>query len=130
MTIVRRSIRRKTGRPFERILGYLTWSPQDEWVSVPEVENSSGDSYVVLVSPQGDVMRESLGVNVEYNARITWTDDNHFQITALKGTFCFVVEGGRLREVAALLYTSHWPPATDRSLCLSRFARSPKSISG
>lgn len=91
----------KTERHYERILGYLTWSPNDAWVSFPEVENPSGDSYVVLVTPKGAVLRESLPVDVEYNAKIVWTDDNHFQITASKQTFYFVVEGGKLRQVAA-----------------------------
>lgn len=55
----------------------------------------------VLVTPKGAVLRESLPVDVEYNAKIVWTDDNHFQITASKQTFYFVVEGGKLRQVAA-----------------------------
>jgi hypothetical protein len=88
-----------TERPYERILGYLTWSADDTWVSFPETENPSGDTYVVLVSPNGQVLRESLPVDVEYNAKITWTDNNHFQITLAKRTFKFVVEGGKLREV-------------------------------
>jgi hypothetical protein len=89
----------KTERPYERILGHLTWSPDDAWVSFPETENPSGDTYVVLVSPQGEVLRESLPVDVEYDAKITWTDNNHFRITLAKRTFKFVVEGGKLREV-------------------------------
>jgi len=75
------------------------WSPNDEQVSFPETEHPSFDSYIVLVSLKGNVLRESLPVDVEYNAKITWTDDNHFQITASKQTFKFVVEGGKLREV-------------------------------
>jgi len=89
----------KTGRPYERILGYLTWSPDDRWVSFPERENPSGDSYVVLVSPQGDVLRESLPVDVEYNSKISWTDQNHFQVTTSKQTFKFAVDGSTLREI-------------------------------
>jgi len=91
----------KTGRPYERILGYLTWSPDDKWISFPETENPSGDSYVVLVSPQGEVLRESLPVDTEYNAKIVWTDDTHFKISASKRTFYFVVENGKLREITA-----------------------------
>lgn len=84
-----------------RVLGYLSWSPEDTWISFPETEYPSGNSYVVLVSPHGDVLRESLPVDVESDSRITWTDGSHFQITALKQTFKFAIEGGRLREVAA-----------------------------
>jgi hypothetical protein len=91
----------KTRRPYQRVLGYLTWSPDDEWISFPETEYPSYDSYVVLVSPKGEVLRESLPVDVEYNAKIIWTDANHFQITASKRMFYFTVESGKLREVAA-----------------------------
>lgn len=94
----------KTERPYERILGYLTWSPDDAWVSFPETENPSGDTYFVLVSPRGDVLRESLPVDVEYNSKIAWADNSHFQITTSKQTFYFVVEDGKLREVAPALH--------------------------
>lgn len=89
----------KTQRPYERILGYLTWSPTDAWVSFPEVEYPTGDSYVVLVSPHGEVMRESLPVDVEYNANIEWTDNIHFQVPASKHMFKFVVDKSGLREI-------------------------------
>ena len=89
----------KTHRRYDRVLGYLSWSPNDKWISFPEREYPSGDGYVVLVSPQGDVLRESLPVDVEYNARIEWTDDSHFQITTSKQTFNFVINGGKLHEI-------------------------------
>ncbi len=88
----------QTGHYYDRVLGYLTWSPDDKWVSFAETEYPSYDGYVVLVSPQRDVLRESLPVDVDYNAKIEWTDDNHFQITTSKRTFKFVVDGGKLHE--------------------------------
>jgi len=89
----------KTEKPYERILGDLTWSPDDEWVSFPERENPSGDSYVVLASPEGGVLRDSLPVDVEHNAKIAWTDDSHFQINASKRTLYFAIRDGKLGEV-------------------------------
>ncbi len=89
----------KTQRRYDRVLGYLAWSPNDEWISFPETECPSGDGYVVLVSPQGEVLRESLPVDVEYNAKIEWTDDNHFQITTSKRTFKFVVDGDEMHAI-------------------------------
>jgi hypothetical protein len=88
-----------THHPYDRVLGYLSWSPNDEWISFPETEYPSGDGYVVLVSPEGEVLRESLPVDVEYDAKIEWTDDSHFQITTSKQTFKFVVDGGKLHEI-------------------------------
>jgi len=52
-----------------------------------------------LVSPAGEVLRESLPVDIEYNAKITWTDDNHCPIAASKRTLRFTLEGGKLREI-------------------------------
>jgi len=82
-------------------IGELTWSPDDKWISFPETDYPSYDSYVVLVSPRGEVLRESLPVDVEYSNKVVWTDSSHFQITTSKRTFYFVVEGGKLREIAA-----------------------------
>src|SRR5208337_1815869 len=89
----------KTGRFPVVAIGELTWSPDDKWVSFPETEYPSGDGYVALVSPQGDVLRESLAGDVEDDARIEWTDDSHFQITASKRTFKFAVDGDKLRAI-------------------------------
>jgi hypothetical protein len=59
----------------------------------------SYDRYVVLVSTHGDVLRESLPVDVEYNTRTEWTDDRHFQITISKRSFKFVVDCDKLHEI-------------------------------
>lgn len=63
------------------------------------MEYPSGESYVVLVSPRGDVLRESLPVDVEYNAKIEWTDNTHFQVFASKHLFKFVVDKSELHEI-------------------------------
>ena len=89
----------KTGRYPGRVLGYLTWSPDDKWIPFPEMEYPSGDSYVVLVSPPGDALREILPVDVEYNSKIEWTDNSHFQVPAAKHMFKFVVDKGGLHEI-------------------------------
>ena len=56
-----------------RRIGEMTWSPDDEWVSFGEIEYPSYDSYVVLVSPSGRVLRESLPVDVDPGAKVQWT---------------------------------------------------------
>jgi hypothetical protein len=80
-------------------LGYLVWSPDDAWVSFAEIEYPSGDSFIVLVSPEGKVVREDLPVDVQYNTTVEWTDDSHVQITASGRTFRFLVKGGALHEI-------------------------------
>ena len=60
----------------------------------------SYDSYVVLISPKGEVLREILAVDVDYNSRITWTNASHFETIASKQTFKFAVKNGKLLEIA------------------------------
>jgi hypothetical protein len=58
----------------------------------------SNDSYVVLVSPQGEVLREDLPVDVEYNSQVSWTDNSHLEITTSRQTFRFELRGNTLHE--------------------------------
>ena len=81
-------------------IGYLTWSPDDRWVAFGEVDYPSYDSYLVLVSPQGKVVREGLPADVEYNARVTWTDNSHVKITTSRGTLKFELRSNTLHEIA------------------------------
>jgi hypothetical protein len=80
------------------IIDDMTWSPDDAWLAFPEVEYPSYDSFVVLVSPSGKVLRDSLPVEVN-DAVIQWTAHNHFQINASGRTFKYVVAGGALHEI-------------------------------
>ncbi len=80
------------------IIDDMTWSPDDAWLAFPEVEYPSYDSFVVLVSPSGKVLRDSLPVDVS-DAVIQWTDSSHFQINASGRTFKYVIAGGTLHEI-------------------------------
>lgn len=83
--------------PIRRI-GEMAWSPDDQWLSFGETEYPSYDSYVVLVSPSGRVLRESLPVDVDPGAKVQWTDNSHLRITASGRLFKFVVTNGALTE--------------------------------
>ncbi len=83
-----------------RNIGDLTWSPDDKWVAFGEMDHPSYDSYLVLVSPQGGVVREDLPADVEYNSRVTWTDNSHLEITTSRGTLKFELRGSALHELA------------------------------
>ncbi len=84
--------------PIRRI-GEMTWSPDDEWVSFGEMEYPSYDSYVVLVSPTGRLLRESVPVDVDPGAKVQWTDNSHLQIAASGRVFKFVVGSAALTEI-------------------------------
>jgi hypothetical protein len=83
----------------DHTIGYLAWSPDDAWVSFAEIEYPSYDSYVVLVSPSGKILRESLPVDVQYNTTVEWTDSSHFELKASGQLFRFKVADGELREI-------------------------------
>jgi len=78
-----------------RKIGYLTWSPDDNWVSFGKMDFPSYDSYVVLVSPHGEVVREDLPVDVEYDSRVSWTDNTHVEINTSRRTFRFELQGNK-----------------------------------
>jgi hypothetical protein len=82
------------------IIDDMTWSPDDAWLAFPEVEYPSYDSFVVLVSPDGKVLRDSLPVDAN-DAVIKWTDNRRFQINASGRTFKYVVDGNTLREITS-----------------------------
>lgn len=82
-----------------RRFSQIGWSPDDKWVSFGEIEYPSNDSYVVLVSPAGNVLRESLPVDVQYSTTVDWTDSSHFEVKASGRLFRFVVDDGGLREI-------------------------------
>jgi hypothetical protein len=83
------------------VFGRFTWSPNDTWLSFTDTISPDGDSYVVLVSPAGKILRETVSTNVRYDATVDWVDDMHLQLTTGGRTFSFVVDGGRLLEVAS-----------------------------
>jgi len=53
---------------------------------------------VVLVSPAGVVLRDTLPVDVQFDTRVTWTDDEHLNVFAAGRTFTFIADGPQLRE--------------------------------
>ena len=81
-------------------IGDLTWSPDDKWVSFSETDYPSYDGYVVLVSPQGEVLRESVPVDVD-GAKVAWTDNTHLEIQTLSRKVKFLVDESGVHELAA-----------------------------
>jgi hypothetical protein len=58
-----------------------------------------GDPYVVLASPAGEILRETVPVDVKFDAKVEWVDDTHLQLATGGRTFRFVVDRMALREV-------------------------------
>jgi len=88
-----------------RHIGEISWSPDDQWLAFGEIEYPSQDSYVVLVSPSGKVLREGLPVDVDPGGRVEWTDNSHLQIMASGRLFKFVVANDTLTEIVEHRFT-------------------------
>ncbi len=82
------------------IFGPFSWSPHDAWLTFTDTISSGGDSTIVLVSPTGKVLHDTVAANVRYDAGVDWIDDTHLQITTDGRTFSFVVDGDRLLDVS------------------------------
>jgi hypothetical protein len=79
--------------------GPFTWSPHDVWLAFTDTVTPEGDPYVVLASPTGAVLRDTVPVDVEFDAKVEWTDDTHLQLATGGRTFLFVVDRTELREI-------------------------------
>lgn len=79
--------------------GPFTWSPHDAWVAFTDTVTPEGDPYVVLASPTGVILRETVPVDVQFDAKVEWADDTHLQLFTGGRSFQFVVDSMELREI-------------------------------
>jgi hypothetical protein len=77
----------------------FVWSPNDDWVAFTDMIGPEDDSYVVLLSPSGEVLRETVPVDIGFNATISWQDDTHLELHTGGKTFKFAINGKQLNEV-------------------------------
>ncbi len=83
-----------------RDIGEMTWSPDDHWLSFGETEFPSRNSYVVLVNPSGESLRERIPGKIDSASKVVWVDNTHLQMKASGHVFKFVVANGALVESA------------------------------
>ncbi len=87
-------------------LGYgdmprFVWSPDDNWVAFTDLIGPQDDWYVVVVSPTGDMLRDTVPIDPDFGAILTWVDDTHLELHAAGRTFHFVLSGKQFSEVRA-----------------------------
>jgi hypothetical protein len=86
--------------PHGHILGEsIEWSPNDGWVAFTDVQEPQGDNYLVLASPSGVILRDTIVGDVSFDTHIKWTDGTHLEVMAGGRTFNLVVVGNELRDV-------------------------------
>ncbi|MGA3210538.1 MAG: hypothetical protein ABSD20_04475 [Terriglobales bacterium] len=80
-------------------VGEFAWSPHDIWLGFTDTVTPEGDPYVVLVSPAGTVLRDTVPVDVQYDAIIVWDDDSHLRLLTGGRSFNFIVVGNEVHEI-------------------------------
>jgi hypothetical protein len=63
------------------------------------MQGPEGDNYVVLASPSGVIMRDTIAGDVSSNAQIKWTDETHLDVIARGRIFNLIVVGNELRDI-------------------------------
>jgi hypothetical protein len=77
----------------------IVWSPNDAWVAFTDIQGPEGDNYVVLASPSGVILRDTIAGDVSFNTQIKWIDETHLDVMAGGRTYNLVGGGNELRDV-------------------------------
>jgi hypothetical protein len=77
----------------------FVWSPEDKWVAFTDLIGPEDDWYVVILSPSGKMLRDSLPIDPDHDATLEWRDDTHLDVRTSKQLFHFAVEAERFSEV-------------------------------
>jgi hypothetical protein len=78
----------------------FVWSPDDKWVAFTDVIGPDDDWYVVLVSPQGRMLRDTVPIGADYDATLEWVDSTHMDLHAGKRVFHFAIRDQKFSEIA------------------------------
>jgi hypothetical protein len=79
----------------------FVWSPDDKWVAFTDLIGPEDDWYVVILSPSGKMLRDTLPIGPDYKATLQWLDDTHLEVRATQGNFHFALSGDQFSEVVA-----------------------------
>ncbi|MGA3316681.1 MAG: hypothetical protein ABSC64_09620 [Candidatus Korobacteraceae bacterium] len=50
----------------------FVWSPDDKWVAFTDLIGPEDDWYVVILSPDGKMLRDTVPIDPDYNAMLEW----------------------------------------------------------
>jgi hypothetical protein len=75
------------------------WSPDDKWVAFTDLIGPEDDWYVVILSPGGNMLRDTLPIDPDYKATLEWLDDTHLDVRTSTQVFHFAVKGARFSEL-------------------------------
>ncbi|MFI5116850.1 MAG: hypothetical protein ACHP8B_09140 [Terriglobales bacterium] len=79
--------------------GTFVWSPDDKWVAFTDLIGPEDDWYVVILSPDGKMLRDTVPIDPDYRAMLEWLDDTHLDLRTWKRVFHFAVQGNQFGEI-------------------------------
>ncbi len=87
----------------------FVWSPDDKWVAFTDLIGPEDDWYVVILSPDGKMLRDTLPIGPDYKAILEWLDDSHLDIRTSKRVFHFALKGEQFSELRGISGGSKHP---------------------
>ncbi len=77
----------------------FVWSPDDKWVAFTDLIGPEDDWYVVILSADGKVLRDTVPIDPDSDATLEWLDDTHLDLRTGKRVFHFLVQGNQFGEI-------------------------------
>jgi hypothetical protein len=77
----------------------FVWSPDDNWVAFTDIIGPEGDWYAVILSPSGEMLRDTLPIDPDYDTALVWLDDTHLEVRTSHQVFQFALRGKNFSEV-------------------------------
>jgi hypothetical protein len=80
----------------------FVWSPDDKWVAFTDLIGPEDDWYVVILSPDGKMLRDTVPIDPDYKATLGWLSDRHLDLRTSKRVFHFAIQGEQFGEIRAV----------------------------
>lgn len=77
----------------------FVWSPDDKWVAFTDLIGPEDGWYVVILSPSGKMLRDTVPTDPDLGATLDWTDDAHLELHTGTRVFQFAIKGNDFSEV-------------------------------
>jgi hypothetical protein len=77
----------------------FVWSPDDRWVAFTDRIGPEDDWYVVILSPDGKMLRDTVPIDPDYHSTLEWLNNTQLDLHAGKRVFHFAIDAGQFSEV-------------------------------
>jgi hypothetical protein len=77
----------------------FVWSPDDKWVAFTDLIGPEDDWYVVILAPDGKMLRDTVPSDPDYKAALEWIDNSHLDLRTSKRIFHFAINNEGFSEI-------------------------------